>query len=129
MRGEGACTLKMSRLVLATMDEQTAHRLGPSIIKLVDYMEKHGGHDGRGRFPNWYVGQTEDPERRRSEHNNPAKWFSVKMPNARLAKQLKSLVYETLTLKSENHGAIKESVHVYVFKMTKQTKPPLSEVT
>jgi len=111
--------------------EDIQHTLSVT-IQLLAYMSET---DGTGRnpnairkFPNWYVGLTDDPDRRRAEHQHPSAWYALPTPSNHIAERVKFLLYDGFTLKSENRGGVAASVYAYVFKLTDTTRPTLHDV-
>lgn len=101
--------------------------------KLLAFMQHNEATDIKynspPEYPDWYVGLTNDPVRRREEHGQPSLWSAVRVPSFQVAEFAKQAIYQGLTMKSEVHGGGPDSVHVYVFKLTNTTSPTLAEAT
>ena len=95
---------------------------------LVRFMRGNGGPNEKGRYLDWYVGLTRDPDQARKEqHQNPDVWLAIETRSFGAAREVKEFLFDSFTLMSEDHGGQDDSHFVYVFKLTEQTKPTIRE--
>ena len=64
-------------------------------------------------YKSWTIGITNDPKRRRKEHNNPSVWYHWKADSEKIAREV-----ETHFLEKEmkgGGGGGENPTHVYIF--------------
>jgi len=68
---------------------------------------------GNTRYSSWTIGITDDPDRRRSEHNNPTHWHQWRADTETIARNVEKYFLDK-GMKGDAGGGISPN-YVYIF--------------
>ena len=99
--------------------DETRYSLGEGGGRIVREIDMHIQENG-GSLPGWYVGITNDPKRRRSEHerDNDRTWKDWDAGSKEVAEEVENSFHEDgCQGKNNNSGGNEDSHFVYAFRV------------